>query len=47
MLLMQEKESPRKTQEAPPQQSDLTGNAARLGRYTQVWPSVRQVGASS
>ena len=42
MLLMQEKESPRKTQDAPAQHSDLTGAAARLGRNTHVWPSVRQ-----
>ena len=47
MLLMQENESPRKTQEAPPQHSDLTGAADRLGRYTHVWPSVRQAGDSA
>ena len=45
MLLMQEKESPRKTQDAPAQHSDLTGAAARLARYTHVWPSVRHEGA--
>ena len=45
MLLMQEKESPRKTQDAPAQHSDLTGAAARLGRNTHVWPSVRHEGA--
>ena len=44
MLLMQEKESPRKTQDAPAQHSDLTGAAARLGRNTHVWPSVRHDG---
>ena len=46
MLLMQENELPRKTQEAPPQQSELMGAAARLGRNTQVWPSVRHEGAA-
>ena len=41
MLLMQEKELPMKTQDAPPQHSDLMGAAARLALYTHVWPSVR------
>ena len=44
MLLMQEKESPRKTQDAPAQHSDFVGAAARLGRNTHVWPSVRHDG---
>ena len=45
MLLMQENESPRKTQDAPSQHSDLIGAAARLGRNTHLWPSVRHEGA--
>ena len=45
MLLTQEKESPRKTQDAPAQHADLIGAAARLGRNTHVWPSVRHEGA--
>ena len=41
---MQEKESPRKTQDAPAQHSDFVGTADRLGRNTHVWPSVRHDG---